>query len=87
MEGGRYFRTGAYEKEKYFIESISPYMYITITDKCEITVLRFLRKCEENLKFIRNREIGGSYCKKNNTISNQKSEILLLVIRSVSRCL
>lgn len=22
MEGGRYFRTGAYEKEKYFIEDI-----------------------------------------------------------------
>ena len=24
MEGGRYFRTGAYEKEKYFIEDIRP---------------------------------------------------------------
>ena len=22
MEGGRYFRTGAYEKEKYFIEDV-----------------------------------------------------------------
>ena len=35
MEGGRYFRTGAYEKEKYFIESISPSMPNNITFKCE----------------------------------------------------
>ena len=41
MEGGRYFRTGAYEKEKYFIESISISMANTIPEKCEKTVMRF----------------------------------------------
>ena len=41
MEGGRYFRTGAYEKEKYFIESSSPSMVNTIPDKCEENVMRF----------------------------------------------
>ena len=40
MEGGRYFRTGAYEKEKYFIESISP-MTNTIPYKCEESVMNF----------------------------------------------
>lgn len=30
MEGGRYFRTGAYEKEKYFIESYLLSMYYTV---------------------------------------------------------
>lgn len=35
MEGGRYYRTGAYEKEKYFIESISPSIRHTIVRKCE----------------------------------------------------
>ena len=41
MEGGRYFRTGAYEKEKYFIESSLPSMFNTILDKCEENVMRF----------------------------------------------
>ena len=36
MEGGRYFRTGAYEKEKYFIES-----FRSLLDKCEKNVMRF----------------------------------------------
>ena len=30
MEGGRYFRTGAYEKEKYFIENLVSSMFNTI---------------------------------------------------------
>ncbi len=34
MEGGRYFRTGAYEKEKY-IKSSSLFTNITIMEKCE----------------------------------------------------
>ena len=41
MEGGRYFRTGEYEKEKYFIESISPSMVNTIPYKCEESVMNF----------------------------------------------
>ena len=41
MEGGRYFRTGAYEKEKYFIESISPSMANNIPYKCEESVMNF----------------------------------------------
>ena len=40
MEGGRYFRTGAYEKEKYFIESISPSIVNTIQEKCEESVTK-----------------------------------------------
>ena len=51
MEGGRYFRTGAYEKEKYFIESISPSTVNTIPYKCEESVMNFWRKREENIKF------------------------------------
>lgn len=39
MEGGRYFRTGAYEKEKYFIEGVQPSMSITIPNKCEKNVV------------------------------------------------
>ena len=38
MEGGRYFRTGAYEKEKYFLESLLPSMVNTISYKCEKSV-------------------------------------------------
>lgn len=40
-EGGRYFRTGAYEKEKYYIESFLPSMFVTIPDKCEKSVILF----------------------------------------------
>lgn len=40
MEGGRYFRTGAYEKEKYlFIESLSLSMLNNIDHKCEENVM------------------------------------------------
>lgn len=38
MEGGRYFRTGAYEKEKYLVESCLLSMLYTIVLKCEIYV-------------------------------------------------
>ena len=39
MEGGRYFRTGAYEKRKYLIESIWLSMVYTIIGKCEYSVM------------------------------------------------
>ena len=39
MEGGRHLRTGAYEKEKYLIESVSLSMQNTIKKKCENSVM------------------------------------------------
>ena len=39
MEGGRYFRTGAYEKEKYLYRRRLPSMINTIHYKCEENVI------------------------------------------------
>lgn len=40
MEGGRYFRTGAYEKEKYLIKKVLMLsMVYTINAKCEMYVI------------------------------------------------
>ena len=41
MEGGRTFVPARNEKEKYFIESISPSMINTIPYKCEESVMNF----------------------------------------------
>ena len=38
MEGGRYFRTGAYEKEKYLEERLIVFLNIIISNKCEKNV-------------------------------------------------
>ena len=40
MEGGRYFRTGAYEKEKYLIKKdLLLSTSININEKCEKSVM------------------------------------------------
>lgn len=39
MEGGRYFRTGAYEKEKFYRKDLVLSMKHTLSIKCEENVM------------------------------------------------